>query len=89
LGCLIYLTMSYFSLEIIFSILVLLISYFMTSLALLHGYIPGGVKHILEKNGEEKDVVNFLRVFGISFLVASFFSGLMFYMFIFPSYRLI
>lgn len=77
------------SIEIFFSLLFLLSSYFMTTMALIHGYIPGGVKHIKEKDGKEKDIVNFGRVFGISFLVASFFSGFIFYIFIFPSYRLI
>jgi len=74
--------------EITFSIIVLLTSYFMTALALIHEYIPGGIKHIKEKDGKVRDIVNFGRVFGVSFLVASFFSGLMFYIFIFPSYRL-
>jgi hypothetical protein len=74
--------------EITFSIIILLSSYFLTALALIHEYIPGGIKHIREKDGKIRDIINFGRVFGVSFLVASLFSGLMLYVFIFPGYRL-
>ncbi|MFD2200611.1 hypothetical protein [Shivajiella indica] len=80
--------MSYFTIEIFFSILVLLTSYFLTSLALFHGYIPGGIERIKEKNGKIRDIIHFWRIFVACFLIASLFSGLMFYVFVFPTYRL-
>lgn len=53
--------------EIFFSILFLLVTYFMTTLGLVQGYIPGGYKTIKEKNGKTYQVINYIRDFGYQF----------------------
>ncbi|RZS97057.1 hypothetical protein [Cecembia calidifontis] len=73
--------------DILFSILFLLLSYFFSVLALIHVYIPGGIRQIKGLDQKIREVVNFPRVFGISLLIASLITGIMFYTFIYPSYR--
>lgn len=73
--------------EIFFSILFLLVTYFMTTLGLVQGYIPGGYKTIKEKNGKTYKVINYIRILGISLIIATIFSGIYFYFFIYPGYQ--
>jgi hypothetical protein len=72
--------------EIFFSILFLLVSYFMTTLALVQGYIPGTSKIVQEKDGKVRQVLQYGKILLISFVIASIFSGLMFYYFVYPLY---
>lgn len=73
--------------EIFFSILFLLVTYFMTTLGVVQGYIPGGYKTVKEKNGKTHQIINYAKILGISFIIASVFSGMFFYFFIYPSYQ--
>jgi len=75
------------SIDISFSLLFLLFSYFFSMMALIHVYIPGGVKKIKGLDQKIKEIVNLPLVFGVSFLIASLITGLMFYSFIYPAYR--
>jgi len=73
--------------HIFFSIIFLLASYFLAVLALVQGYIPGGYKIIKGEDGKTRETIRYIRVLGISFIIASALSGMMFYFFIYPIYQ--
>ncbi|WP_373494539.1 hypothetical protein [Aquiflexum sp.] len=75
--------------DIIFSFLFLLVTYFMTSLAMLQVYIPGGMKSFKENNGRIQQLIAYKKIMAISFVIACCLSGVMFYYFIYPSYQVI
>ncbi|EKB51209.1 hypothetical protein B879_00002 [Cecembia lonarensis LW9] len=81
------LTVTQTSIDIFFSILFLMMSYFMTVLGLIHVYIPGGIQKIKLRNGKIRELVNLPKIFGVSFILSSFLTVVMFYFFIFPHYR--
>lgn len=58
----------------------------MTTLALVQGYIPGTNRFVQEKDGKVRQVLQYGKILLISFVIASFFSGLMFYYFVYPLY---
>lgn len=70
-----------------FSILFLLSTYFLAVLALYQGYIPGGYSNIKGEDGKTHKIKHYGRVLGISFIIASVLTGLMFYFFVLPSYQ--
>jgi hypothetical protein len=72
--------------EIFFSILFLLASYFMKTLAWVQGYVPGTKRFVQQKDGKVHQVLQNGKILRISFVIASFFSGLMFYYFVYPPY---
>lgn len=73
--------------DIFFSFLFLLVTYFMTSVALLQVYIPGGIKSLREKEGRIQPFMDYKKIMVISFLISMCLSGVMFYYFIYPSYQ--
>lgn len=73
--------------DIFFSLLFLLVTYFMTSVALLQVYIPGGERTFKEKDGRIEQFIEIKKIMGISFLIACCLSGIMFFYFIYPSYQ--
>lgn len=75
------------SIDIFFSILFLMMSYFMTVVSLIHMYIPGGIQKIKLRNGKIRELVDLPKIFGVSFILSSFLTVVMFYFFIFPHYR--
>ncbi|WP_291785042.1 hypothetical protein [Cecembia sp.] len=83
----ILLKMSQVYLDIIFSVIFLLLSYFFSVLGIIHGYIPGGIKKIMGKKGKIKEEINISKVFGLSFIIASLLTGFMFFNFILPTYQ--
>jgi hypothetical protein len=75
--------------NIFFSIAFLLASYFLAVLALVQGYIPGGYQIIKGEDGQTRKSIQYIRIIGISFMIASALSGMMFYFFIYPSYQIL
>jgi len=73
--------------EVFFSISLLLIIYFMTTLGLVQGFVPGGYRLVKEKGGQTHQEINFGKILAVSFIIASVFSGMMLYFFIFPDYK--
>lgn len=73
--------------ELFFSVLFLLVSYFMTTLALVQAYIPGTSKIIQEKNGRVRKVFEYGKTLFVSLAIASIVSSLMFYYFVYPLYN--
>ncbi|WP_228779998.1 hypothetical protein [Aquiflexum lacus] len=73
--------------DIFFSLLFLLVTYFMTSVALLQVYIPGGIKSLEEKERRLRLFLEYKKIMGISFVISCCLSGLMFYYFIYPVYQ--
>jgi hypothetical protein len=71
----------------VFSIVFLLVTYFLAALGLIQGFIPGGHKIIREKDGKTREIIQYGKILGISFIIASVLSGLMFYFFIYPNYQ--
>ncbi|MCL6260567.1 hypothetical protein M3O96_15800 [Aquiflexum sp. TKW24L] len=74
--------------DIFFSLTFLLVIYFLTTLGLIQGYIPGGITYIKEKNGKTQQIIHYGRIIGISLIIASAFSGVVFYFFIYPNYQI-
>jgi hypothetical protein len=60
-----------------FSLTFLLAIYFMTTLGLIQGLIPGGITY-KEKDGNTQQIIHSGRI-GISLIIASAFSGVVFY----------
>jgi hypothetical protein len=58
----------------------------MTTLALVQGYIPGTSKFVQEKDGKVRQVLQYGKILLIGFVIASIFSSLMFYYFVYPHY---
>jgi hypothetical protein len=79
--------MTQIHIDIFFSIIFLLLSYFFSVLGLIHTYIPGGIKKIIRRHGEIKEEINFSRVYGLSFFIACLLTGIMLFNFILPSYQ--
>ncbi|WP_373523962.1 hypothetical protein [Aquiflexum sp.] len=75
--------------DIFFSLLFLLVTYFMTSVALLQVYIPGGIRSFKENEGRIQRFIEYKKIMGISFVIACCLSGIMFYYFIYPVYQVI
>lgn len=75
------------SIEIFFSLAFLLLTYFMTSVALIHVYIPGAIQKIRRKDGKIAEKINFARIYGPSLVLAILFTYLMFNFFISPTYQ--
>jgi hypothetical protein len=73
--------------HIFFSIIFLLASYFLAVLGLVQGYIPGGYRIIKGEDGKTRESIQYVRIIGISFIIATALSGMMFYFFIYPSYQ--
>ncbi|MCS4434522.1 hypothetical protein [Aquiflexum gelatinilyticum] len=73
--------------HILFSIIFLMASYFLAVLALVQGYIPGGYRIEKGDDGKTREFLQYLKILGISFIIASALSGMMFYFFIYPSYQ--
>lgn len=73
--------------DIFFSFLFLLVTYFMTSVAMLQLYVPGGIKSLKEKEGKVQPFMPYKKIMGISFVISICLSGVMFYYFIYPSYQ--
>lgn len=73
-------------LEIFFSLLFILVSYFMTTLAIVQGLAPGATTVIQDRSGKVQKVAQYGKIMLVSFVIAGFFSGIMFYLFIYPNY---
>jgi hypothetical protein len=64
-----------------------LASYFLAVLSLVQGYIPGGYRIVKGDDEKTTEIFQFVKILGISFIIASALSGIMFYYFIYPSYQ--
>ncbi|ERM84186.1 hypothetical protein P872_15495 [Rhodonellum psychrophilum GCM71 = DSM 17998] len=71
--------------ESFFSLLFLIGAYFLTSLALVQGYIPFTNRMELTRAKKSYPLSYLRKIMGISILIASFLALIMFYFFIYSS----
>jgi len=71
--------------QLLFSLLFLVVAYFLTSLALIQGYFPLIRRTELKNPNKISLYPQYRKILGISLLISIFFTLIMFYFFISPS----